>query len=152
MDSYDPGTVFSSIDHAAATPMATSRASPNGTSRGSPKRSCRSLPKTRIRRSRKQSEAIDAFGAPFRGGPTPKGLRRKLGLPHRQQAGDLSLAQGLLDLMAKNGADFTLTFRRLCVAAAEEPENGDASVRRLFLLDPTPPTMPGPQQWRPSAG
>jgi serine/tyrosine/threonine adenylyltransferase len=36
--------------------------------------------------------------------------------------------------MAENGADFTLTFRRLC-GAAEQP-GGDDAVRRLFR-DPT---------------
>src|SRR5262249_26970699 len=41
-----------------------------------------------------------------------------------------SLAQDLLDLMAHNGADFTLVFRRLCDAAAG-PES-DTGVRILF--------------------
>ena len=36
--------------------------------------------------------------------------------------------------MAQNGADFTLTFRRLCEAAASP--DGDAGVRSLFT-DPT---------------
>lgn len=45
------------------------------------------------------------------------GLRRKLGLM-TAQPGDDALAQTLLDLMAKAGADFTLTFRTLCIAAA----------------------------------
>src|SRR5205085_1543653 len=61
------------------------------------------------------------------------GLRRKLGLLQTQE-GDLSLAQGLLDCMAQNKADFTLTFRGLCEAAAS-PE-ADAGVRKLFS-DPT---------------
>ena len=42
----------------------------------------------------------------------------------------LALAEGLLERMAANGADFTLTFRRLCDAAVG-PE-GDAGVRALF--------------------
>ena len=41
------------------------------------------------------------------------GLRRKLGLFQERQD-DIALAQDLLDRMARNGADFTLTFRRLC--------------------------------------
>lgn len=44
------------------------------------------------------------------------GLRRKLGLATAQE-GDAALAQELLDLMAEHGADFTLTFRRLCDVA-----------------------------------
>ena len=58
-----------------------------------------------------------------------EGIRRKLGL-FRAQADDLSLAQGLLDRMAENKADFTLTFRHLCEAAASP--DADAGVRILF--------------------
>ena len=47
---------------------------------------------------------------------------------------DVSLAQDLLDRMARNGADFTLTFRRL--ADAHAGTDGDAAVRGLFT-DPT---------------
>jgi uncharacterized protein YdiU (UPF0061 family) len=44
------------------------------------------------------------------------GLRQKIGLFTRQD-GDEALVQDLLDVMAKNHADFTLTFRRLSDAA-----------------------------------
>ena len=44
------------------------------------------------------------------------GLRQKIGLFTRQD-GDDALVQDLLDAMAKNQADFTLTFRRLSDAA-----------------------------------
>jgi serine/tyrosine/threonine adenylyltransferase len=44
------------------------------------------------------------------------GLRHKLGLS-TQHDGDAKLARELLQVMADNGADFTLTFRRLCDAA-----------------------------------
>jgi len=57
------------------------------------------------------------------------GLRRKLGL-FTEHEGDAALAEDLLGRMAANDADFTLTFRRLCDAAAG-PE-GDAAVRALF--------------------
>ena len=57
------------------------------------------------------------------------GLGRKLGLSTSRE-GDLALAEELLARMAANGADFTLTFRRLC-SAAENPQ-GDGSVRSLF--------------------
>ena len=56
------------------------------------------------------------------------GMRRKLGLGLAQD-GDLGLIRGLLDAMHANQADFTLTFRRLCDAAAEA---GDAGPRALF--------------------
>ncbi len=51
------------------------------------------------------------------------GLRRKLGL-FNENAEDVALAEDLLERMAANGADFTLTFRRLCDAAAG-PEHDD---------------------------
>jgi serine/tyrosine/threonine adenylyltransferase len=57
------------------------------------------------------------------------GMRRKLGLS-TAQPNDEGLIDALLDIMRQNGADFTLTFRRLC-AAARGPD-GDAEVRSLF--------------------
>jgi uncharacterized protein YdiU (UPF0061 family) len=57
------------------------------------------------------------------------GLRSKLGLFTALDE-DRALAQDLLDAMAKNQADFTLTFRRLSDAALD-PEH-DGEVRQLF--------------------
>jgi uncharacterized protein YdiU (UPF0061 family) len=57
------------------------------------------------------------------------GMRRKLGLITERE-GDAALAEDLLKRMEANEADFTLTFRRLCDAAAG-PE-GDGKVRALF--------------------
>src|ERR1700732_4666771 len=65
--------------------------------------------------------------------PYAAGLSRKLGL-FQPRPDDLSLAQDLLVRMARNGADFTLIFRRLCDAAASP--DGDAGVRSLFT-DPS---------------
>ena len=61
------------------------------------------------------------------------GLRRKIGLTTEHE-GDLALAEDLLERMAVHHADFTLTFRRLCDAAAN-PE-ADREVRTLFA-DPS---------------
>ncbi len=61
------------------------------------------------------------------------GLRRKLGLSTRRE-GDEALALDLLSRMAANRADFTLTFRKLCDAAASR--EADARVRAHFA-DPT---------------
>jgi uncharacterized protein YdiU (UPF0061 family) len=55
-------------------------------------------------------------------------MRSKLGLRSAQD-GDLELIRGLLDGMHANQADFTLTFRRLCDAAAD---GHDAGPRALF--------------------
>jgi uncharacterized protein YdiU (UPF0061 family) len=57
------------------------------------------------------------------------GLRKKIGL-FTTRDGDEALVQDLLDAMARNQADFTLTFRRLDDAALD-PDND--SVRQLFV-------------------
>ncbi|MGA7070526.1 protein adenylyltransferase SelO [Bradyrhizobium sp.] len=57
------------------------------------------------------------------------GLRQKIGL-FTERDGDAALVQDLLDAMAKNEADFTLTFRRLSEAA--EDANRDSGVRQHF--------------------
>lgn len=57
------------------------------------------------------------------------GLRRKLGF-FTDSEGDAALAEDLLDRMAANHADFTLTFRLLCHAAADPQADGE--VRKLF--------------------
>jgi uncharacterized protein YdiU (UPF0061 family) len=72
--------------------------------------------------------ALDAFGPAFERA-YQGGLRRKLGL-FTEREGDAALADELLQAMAANGADFTLTFRGLSEAAADEA--GDAQVRSLF--------------------
>jgi uncharacterized protein YdiU (UPF0061 family) len=57
------------------------------------------------------------------------GLSKKLGLL-REQEGDLALVSDLLELMAANEADFTLTFRRLA-DDLDAPE-GSGATRALF--------------------
>lgn len=57
------------------------------------------------------------------------GMRRKLGL-FSEEKDDAMLAQALLDAMQKGGADFTLTFRRLCAAA--ESDAADELVHSTF--------------------
>jgi uncharacterized protein YdiU (UPF0061 family) len=76
-------------------------------------------------------EALSAFNPRFESAYLG-GLRRKIGLSAAEREGDVELAQDLLKRMAENGADFTLTFRRLGDAAGAGPEKGDAAVRALF--------------------
>ena len=57
------------------------------------------------------------------------GLRRKIGLFDARED-DATLASDLLERMAANEADFTLTFRRLCTAAHDK--SADAGVATLF--------------------
>ncbi len=131
MEAYDPATVFSSIDHGgryaygnqpraalwnlarlaeALLPVLVQEA-------GSEEAALASA-----------NEALVAFETKFEAARNA-GLRRKLGL-FAERDGDAALAEDLLQRMAANRTDFTLTFRRLCDAAAA-PE-GDAGVRTLF--------------------
>ena len=77
-------------------------------------------------------EELSAFASKYEAAHLG-GLRRKLGL-FTERDEDRALAQDLLDRMAANRADFTLTFRRLCNGV--EGSQGDAEVRTLFA-DPT---------------
>src|SRR5579883_3144547 len=70
-------------------------------------------------------ESLDAFPEHFDAAIAAH-LRRKLGL-NEARDGDMELAQDLLDRMARNHADFTLTFRRLADAIDDS-----APVRGLF--------------------
>ncbi len=74
-------------------------------------------------------EALDAFAVRFTDA-YQDGLRRKLGLLEERD-GDIELAQDLLECMARGGADFTLTFRRLGEVAGVAGD-ADGAVGRLF--------------------
>jgi uncharacterized protein YdiU (UPF0061 family) len=132
MDAYDPAAVFSSIDEQGRYAYA-----------NQPRIALWNL--TRLAEcllplfSDEQDKAIEeaqlalggfaeAFTAAYQAG-----LRNKLGL-FTARDDDPALAQDLLDAMARNQADFTLTFRRLSDAALDP--GGDAEVRRLFA-EPT---------------
>jgi uncharacterized protein YdiU (UPF0061 family) len=73
-------------------------------------------------------EALGRFTPQFEAARL-SGMRRKLGLLTERE-GDAALAEDLLDRMAANQADFTLTFRRLCDAAAQA--DAETEVRGLF--------------------
>jgi serine/tyrosine/threonine adenylyltransferase len=128
MDSYDPAAVFSSIDrqgryaygnqpHAAVWNLA---------------RFAETLlpiiDASADRAVELANEALATFSTRF-SDRSLAGVRRKLGLSARED-GDAALAEDLLDVMQRNQADFTLTFRGLCAAA--EGEAGDAGMHSLF--------------------
>ncbi len=132
MDHYDPAKVFSSIDEMGRYAYA-----------NQPRIALWNL--TRLAEcllplfSEDQEKAIaeaqlvlggfaDAFNDAYQGG-----LRAKLGL-FTEKDGDQALAQDLLDAMAKNQADFTLTFRRLGDAALDPLHDRDIS---SLFADPT---------------
>jgi uncharacterized protein YdiU (UPF0061 family) len=124
VDAYDPAAVFSSIDHYGRYAYGQQ-----------PRIALWNL--TRLAEcllplpdgdEAAAKQALEAFAPRFEAAYFG-GLRRKIGL-QTEREGDDNLTQDLLKLMAADGADFTLTFRRLCDAA--EAPAGEAAVRGLF--------------------
>jgi uncharacterized protein YdiU (UPF0061 family) len=128
MDGYDPAKVFSSIDEQGRYAYANQpRIALWNLTRFA---ECL-LPLLSDQQDKAIEEAqallgdfVEQFDAAYQAG-----LRNKLGLFTARDE-DRMLAQDLLDAMAKNHADFTLTFRRLSDAALG-PDH-DRDVRRLF--------------------
>jgi serine/tyrosine/threonine adenylyltransferase len=131
MEAYDPSQVFSSIDRQGRYSYGNQ---PHATSWNLTRLAEALLPLLKQEEGSEDAALVSANQALAAFGPQYEtaygsGLRRKLGL-FTEHEGDTALAQDLLERMAANRADFTLTFRRLCDAAAA-PE-GDGSVRALF--------------------
>jgi uncharacterized protein YdiU (UPF0061 family) len=131
MEAYDPATVFSSIDHGGRYAYGNQA----NVARWNLARLAEALLPLLIEEKEDEAaamasanEALSAFEPHFQSARSA-GLRRKLGI-FTAYEGDEALVEDLLQRMAANHADFTLTFRRLCDAAAS-PE-GDAGVRTLF--------------------
>src|SRR5450432_3974927 len=132
MDQYDPATVFSSIDEQGRYAYANQ---PRIALWNLTRLAECLLPLLSDQQDKAIAEAQSAlaeFAAAFTAA-YQAGLRNKLGL-FTAREDDPALAQDLLDAMARNQADFTLTFRRLSDAALDP--GGDAEVRRLFA-EPT---------------
>jgi uncharacterized protein YdiU (UPF0061 family) len=131
MEAYDPMTVFSSIDVQGRYCHSNQ---PHAAHWNLTRLAEALLPMLRQEAGSEEAglasayEALAAFGPQLEAARTA-GLRRKLGLLTERE-GDGVLAEELLERMAANQADFTLTFRRLCDAAAGA--EGDVGVRGLF--------------------
>ncbi|MGO4830869.1 YdiU family protein [Rhizobiaceae sp. 2RAB30] len=132
MDAYHPATVFSSIDHRGRYAFANQ---PRITVWNLARLAEALLPILGSEAGgddegfEQAKAAIGSFQALYEAA-FHEGMRHKIGL-FAEQPGDLALAAELLDLMARNGADFTLTFRDL----AHEVD-GSGRVRNHFI-DPT---------------
>lgn len=131
MEAYDPATVFSSIDHGGRYAYGNqARAAMWNLAR-----LAEALLPVMAQEAGTEEIALAAANEALRGfepqfvAARTAGLRAKLGFL-TERDGDLAIAEDLLERMAANRADFTLTFRRLCDAAGG-PE-GDAGVRTLF--------------------
>jgi uncharacterized protein YdiU (UPF0061 family) len=128
MDHYDPATVFSSIDEQGRYAYANQ---PRIALWNLTRLAECLLPLLSDDKDKAIEEAQAALGefAETFASAYQAGLRKKIGL-FTMRDGDEALVQDLLDAMAKNRADFTLTFRRLSDAAGDPA--GDAEVRSLF--------------------
>jgi len=132
MDTYDAGTVFSSIDHMGRYAYANQPAAAQWNLARFAETLLPLIDTESGRAIQRASEAIGEFSGGF-DGYWLAGMRRKLGL-FLEEDGDPNLARGLLDTMQRGGADFTRTFRGLCYAA--ESEAADEIVQSAFA-DPT---------------
>ncbi|WP_114376864.1 protein adenylyltransferase SelO family protein [Elioraea thermophila] len=128
LDAYEPGAVFSSIDHGGRYAYANQ---PRIAAWNLARLADCLLPLL----AEPQEEAIAiaedalaAFGERFRTAYRA-GIVRKIGIA-RPREGDAELAADLLARMAENGADFTLTFRRLAEAVGDPAADG--AIRPLF--------------------
>ena len=128
IDSYDPATVYSSIDRAGRYAYANQ---PHIAQWNLARLAETLLPLLSDNEKMAIEEAnvaIAAFPARFESAFARR-LSRKIGLLDGC-SDDLSLVHDLLERMAANAADFTLTFRRLC--DVDLHSDADAAVRRLF--------------------
>jgi uncharacterized protein YdiU (UPF0061 family) len=132
MDAYDPATVFSSIDRGGRYAYQNQPGIALWNLTRLTECLLPLLGEDEEAETASGQEALAAF-APAYLAALVDGYSRKLGLPGRQE-GDDALVTDLLDRMALGKADFTLTFRRLCDAAADPAR--DREVRDLFI-DPT---------------
>jgi serine/tyrosine/threonine adenylyltransferase len=128
MDAYDPATVFSSIDTFGRYAYANQPAIAQWNLARFAETLIPLLDPVPERALELASQAIATFPARY-AGHWLEGMRRKLGLMSAEEA-DRELAQGLLDAMQANAADFTLTFRRLADAA--QSPSADAQLSSLF--------------------
>jgi uncharacterized protein YdiU (UPF0061 family) len=128
MDSYDPATVFSAIDELGRYAYGNQPTIAQWNLARFAETLVPLLDPNLERAVELANEAISALASRFQE-HWLAGMRDKLGLSSNEE-GDLELSQALLGAMHENAADFTLTFRRLGDATADE--KADANVRALF--------------------
>ncbi len=132
MDAYDPGAVFSEIDRYGRYAYFRQPALAQWNLARLAECLLPLLSNDTSAAVAEAEEAVGAFTSCFEQAYQGK-LRRKLGLLTECE-GDSELGRDLLEAMAANGADFTLTFRRLSEAASGDGD--DAGVGSLFA-DPS---------------
>lgn len=133
MDTYHPATVFSSIDHGGRYAYSNQPAVAQWNLVRFAETLLPLLGDDKDAAVAAAQERIDAFPALFQTAISA-GYARKIGI-EVPTSDDLPLIQDFLTLMANGSADFTLTFRALCEAAADA--SADRAVKALFS-DPAP--------------
>src|SRR6202522_2482912 len=115
MDAYDPATVFSSIDSYGRYAYGNQPAMAQWNMARFAETILTLIDADAERAVEVATPVVNSFREHFEA-CWIAGLRRKIGLVTSEE-GDPALVSALLDLMQRAGADFTLTFRRLCGAA-----------------------------------
>ena len=118
MDAYDPATVFSSIDQHGRYAYANQPAIGQWNLARLGETLLPLIDAELDGAVDKANVVIRAYGERFQA-HWLTGMRKKIGLAGEED-GDLDLVQALLSLMQAQGADFTLTFRRLSGLAGDE--------------------------------
>ena len=127
MDGYDPATVFSSIDSYGRYAYANQPAAAQWNMARFAETLLPLIDSDPARAVELATTAVNSFAEEFENSWLA-GMRSKIGLV-THEAGDAQLVQELLDLMHRNGSDYTLTFRRLCEAAEHRGAGGGAGRR-----------------------
>jgi uncharacterized protein YdiU (UPF0061 family) len=131
MDTYDPATVFSSIDRAGRYAYGNQPRIAHWNLTRLAETLLPLLDEDQDAAVTQAQDALAEFGALFEQAYLG-GLRRKAGLSGEEQPGDVEMINTLLSRMTENQVDYTLLFRALGQAAV-----GDDEPARGLFVDPT---------------
>jgi serine/tyrosine/threonine adenylyltransferase len=127
MDTYDPATVFSSIDGMGRYAFANQPPAAQWNLARFAEALLALIDTDANRGAEAAGAEIEAFSAHF-AAHWLSGMRRKFGLLTPLE-GDLELVQAWLETMRRNQCDYTLTFRRLCDAADPDADRSAAQAQ-----------------------
>jgi uncharacterized protein YdiU (UPF0061 family) len=125
MDKYDPGTVFSSIDHGGRYAYGNQPRIAHWNLARLAETLLPLLGPDEESAKAAATESLAAFAPRFQGAYLA-GLRRKIGLTSERE-GDEALTQDFLELLGAHQVDFTIAFRTLAGAVVD-----DSSLRSMF--------------------
>jgi uncharacterized protein YdiU (UPF0061 family) len=131
MDTYDPGTVFSSIDRAGRYAYGNQPRIAHWNLTRLAETLLPLLDEDQEAAVKEAQDTLAGFGALFEQAYLG-GLRRKVGLFAEEQPGEIELINTLLSQMSANQVDYTLLFRALGQAVI-----GDDEPARSLFVDPT---------------